>query len=92
VGTGLKIKMIEAMGFSKVVISTDVGADGIEGRGRAYLPAETKSDYTNRLKTLFEDNNFYMNVCSCARIQAETYNRQNSGRLAEIFNRDKDMQ
>ena len=85
VGSGLKIKMIEAMGFSKIVISTDVGAEGIEGRGESYLPAEFKDDYSNHLKKLFEDNSFYLRVCSNARELADNYNRQNTNRLAEIF-------
>jgi glycosyltransferase involved in cell wall biosynthesis len=86
VGPGLKIKMIEAMGLSKAVISSDVGADGIVGRGKSYLPAETSSDYTDQLKKLFEDNGFYTSVCTSARKQAEAYNRQNSDRLTQVFN------
>ena len=85
VGTGLKIKMIEAMGLSKTVLSTEVGAEGIGGRGEAYLPAESKDEYSNHLRNLFEDNGLYLRVCSSARRMAETYNRQNSDRLAEIF-------
>ena len=85
VGTGLKIKMIEAMGLSKIVISTEVGAEGIDGRGISYLPAESKDDYSNHLKRLFEDNSFYLSVCSNARGLAETYNRRNTDQLAEIF-------
>ena len=85
VGTGLKIKMIEAMGLSKAVISTEVGAEGIGGRGEAYLPAESRDEYSNHLKNLFEDNRKYLSVCSSARRMAETYNRQNTDRLAEIF-------
>jgi len=85
VGTGLKIKMIEAMGLSKVVISTEVGAEGIGGRGETYLPAESMEEYSNHLKKLFEDTRLYLSVCSSARRMAETYNRQNTRRLAEIF-------
>jgi hypothetical protein len=85
VGTGLKIKMIEAMGLSKIVISTEVGAEGIDGRDKSYLPAESSDDYSNHLKRLFEDKSYYFGVCSNARELAETYNRQNADRLAEIF-------
>jgi glycosyltransferase involved in cell wall biosynthesis len=85
VGTGLKIKMIEAMGLSKIVISTGVGAEGIDGREKSYLPAESRDDYLNQLKRLFEDKIYYLSVCSNARELAETYNRQNTDRLAEIF-------
>jgi len=85
VGTGLKIKMIEAMGLSKAVISTEVGAEGIEGKGRAYLMADSTDDYTYQLKILFNNSKFYLDVCSNARKTAETYNRWNTNRLAEIF-------
>jgi glycosyltransferase involved in cell wall biosynthesis len=84
-GTGLKIKMIEAMGLSKIVISTEVGAEGIAGRGKSYLPAEFSDDYSNHLKRLFEDQKFYLSVCTNAREQADIYNQQNTERLAEIF-------
>jgi hypothetical protein len=84
-GTGLKIKMIEAMGLSKIVISTEVGAEGIYGSGKSYLHAESKEDYANQLKRLFEDRDYYLSVCSNAKVQAESYNRQNTDRLAEIF-------
>lgn len=86
VGTGLKIKMIEAMGFSKAVISTEVGAEGIEGEETAYLKVRTKEDYLNRLGRLLGDGGFYRSVCAGARGRAEAYNRRNSDRLAEIFN------
>lgn len=85
VGTGLKIKMIEAMGLSKVVISTEVGAEGIEGKGSAYLPGESTEDYSNNLINLFGNKNLYRNICSNARKLAETYNRRNTDRLLEIF-------
>src|SRR3990172_1067560 len=86
VGTGLKIKMIEAMGLSKTLISTEVGAEGIEGKGRAYLMADSTDDYTYQLKILFNNSKFYLDVCSNARKTAENYNRQNADRLAEICN------
>lgn len=86
VGTGLKIKMVEAMGFSKAVISTEVGAEGIEGEGSAYLKVRSKEDCADRLGRLFGDGDFYRSVCAGARRQAEAYNRRNCDRLAEIFN------
>jgi glycosyltransferase involved in cell wall biosynthesis len=86
VGTGLKIKMVEAMGFSKAVISTEVGAEGIEGEGTAYLRAGTREEFADCLGRLLNDNGFYGSVCANARKQAEAYNRRNAVRLAEIFN------
>lgn len=86
VGTGLKIKMIEAMGFSKAVISTEVGAEGIDGEGSSYLVARSKEEYVDRLGRLLGDGGFYRSVCAEARRRAEVYNRRNSDRLAEIFN------
>ena len=86
VGTGLKIKMIEAMGFSKAVISTEVGAEGIEGEGSAYLLARSMEDYADHLGRLLGDGDLYARVCANAMRQAESYNRRNSDRLAEIFN------
>ncbi|MEW5910832.1 MAG: glycosyltransferase family 4 protein, partial [Thermodesulfobacteriota bacterium] len=85
VGTGLKIKMIEAMGLSKAVISTKMGAEGIDGRDRAYLPAESSNDYLDHLNKLFQDHHYYRNICSNARELAGTYNRQITDQLMQIF-------
>jgi hypothetical protein len=47
------------MGFSKAVISTEVGAEGIDGEGSAYLVARSKEEYVDRLGRLLGDGGFY---------------------------------
>jgi len=54
IGTGLKIKSIEALGFSKALISTSVGADGLEnGINSAFLLATMQMNFAMYLIQLF---------------------------------------
>jgi len=54
---GMRIKIIEAMALGKVVISTSIGAEGIEYKDRDnILIANKKSDFIKQLFWLFEDD------------------------------------
>jgi len=47
-GTGLKIKTIEALGYSKPLVTTSVGAEGLEdGSGNAFYVKDTPVDFAN---------------------------------------------
>lgn len=66
-GTGLKIKSIEALGFSKVLISTSVGADGLEnGINSAFLVANNAEEFCNALSSVIFDYEAYSNLCNNA--------------------------
>jgi polysaccharide biosynthesis protein PslH len=55
-GGGIRIKILEALAAGKLVISTSVGMQGIEGveAGVHYLPAETKDDFIRQVKWTVE--------------------------------------
>lgn len=55
-GTGLKIKNIEALSFSKFLITSRKGAEGLEeGFNKAFLIADSPEEYIDVLKNLFEN-------------------------------------
>lgn len=55
-GTGLKIKTVEAMAFGKAVVTTSCGAAGVEdGAGEAFLVEDEMSRYGDAVAGLLDD-------------------------------------
>ncbi len=67
-GTGLKIKNIEALGFARPLVTTSVGAEGLDfGGGANFLIADTAEDFSDAVLSVlmnkakakeFSDNAF----------------------------------
>lgn len=56
VGTGLKIKNLEALGRGKPLVTTPVGAEGMEaGIGRAFLVSDTSDTFAAQVVELLRD-------------------------------------
>lgn len=56
IGTGLKIKSIEALGRGKPLVSGPAGAEGIEhGAGRAFMLADTPDTFASAVIDLLRD-------------------------------------
>lgn len=86
IGTGLKIKMIEALGYSKAVISTAVGAEGLEnGAGKSYLLADRPEEYVNEINKIISDPEVYNSLCNNARSFAGMWNNNNTTQLLELI-------
>lgn len=86
IGTGLKIKMIEAMGLSKVVFSTPVGADGLEdSAGLGYWLYRSADELVQGLSEVFSDVKKYREFCKKAAEVAANWNRKNGQGLKEAF-------
>jgi len=84
IGTGLKIKSIEALGFSKALISTSVGADGLEhGINSAFLVANNAEEFCKAINSIFFDPNIYLNLCNNA---TKFVDQWNSGIKVELCN------
>lgn len=74
-GTGLKIKSIEALGYSKLLITTSVGAEGLEnGINNAFILADNPHEFSESLKAVMSDSNAYRKYCSAARQFALSWN------------------
>ena len=57
-GSGMRIKIIEGMALGKVVISTSVGAEGIDYKDREnILIANKKNEFIKQISWLLEDKN-----------------------------------
>jgi glycosyltransferase involved in cell wall biosynthesis len=58
-GSGIRVKIIEAMSVGKTVISTTVGAEGIDYTdGVDILIADTPEDFVRQIKRCLEDDDF----------------------------------
>ena len=56
-GSGIRIKIIESMALGKAVISTTIGAEGINyTSGENILIADDKHGFVEAVKTLYKDN------------------------------------
>jgi hypothetical protein len=86
IGTGLKIKSIEALGFSKALISTSVGADGLEeGINSAFLLANNAEEFCNALNSIIFDKNTYLNLCNKATEFVENWNSEIKDKLSNLL-------
>ena len=74
-GTGLKIKNVEALGYGKPLITTSVGAAGIEsGKDKAFLVSDTPSEFVAAVGKLFEDSSLLKQLSDCAFNFAKEWN------------------
>lgn len=74
-GSGIRVKIIEAMAAGKAVVTTTVGAQGIEFTdGENLLIADTPQQFAAQIKRLVEDQDYCRNVgAAAARLVAEQY-------------------
>ena len=81
-GSGIRVKIIEAMSVGKTVITTTVGAQGIDYTdGENLLIANTPEEFARQIKRCLDDDAFCRRVGQAAeRLIADHYNE---GRLAD---------
>lgn len=75
-GSGMRVKIIEAMALGKVVITTSVGGEGIDYiNGEHLLIADTPVEFVNHIHQLLENNNKGIAISKNARkLVEEKYN------------------
>jgi len=72
-GGGMRVKIIEGMALGKTIVSTSIGAEGIEyENGKNMLIANTENEFVTALTKCLGDKTFSDNVAHHARILAET--------------------
>ena len=72
-GGGMRVKIIEGMAFGKTIISTSVGAEGIEyENGINILIADTEKEFEDAILKCLNDQNFSDTIGKNARTLAET--------------------
>lgn len=87
-GSGIRVKIIEAMAAGKAVVTTTVGAQGIEYTdGENLLIADTPEQFARQIKQLVEDQDYCAKVGeAAARLVAEQYDvKKLTGRLLRFY-------
>ena len=88
-GSGIRVKIIEAMSAGKVVISTAIGAEGINCTdGKDILIANTPQEFVAQLKHCFDDAEFCRTIGDNARrlIKEEYNTEKTTAQLLEFYN------
>ena len=89
-GSGIRVKIIEAMSIGKVVITTTVGAQGIDYTdGENILIADTPEEFARQIKRCLEDDAFCDRVGeAAARLVADQYDEQKLAKqLMNFYNK-----
>jgi polysaccharide pyruvyl transferase WcaK-like protein/glycosyltransferase involved in cell wall biosynthesis len=87
-GTGLKIKTIEALGRGKPVVSTRVGAEGLEhGHGTAILVADDAEAFAAAIRSLIDDDNRRQGLARAGAELARAWNAESEAAFAGVLAR-----
>lgn len=91
-GSGIRVKIIEAMSAGKAVVTTSVGAEGIDyEEDKHLLIADTPEAFASQIARLVEDPEYCTEVGRNAyRLIAEEYNTERlTKRIIEFYNKVK---
>ncbi|MCP5181305.1 MAG: glycosyltransferase family 4 protein [Pseudomonadales bacterium] len=84
--TGLSIKNLEALGLGKALVTLEAGADGLaEGKGQAFLSAESQSAMASAVISLLRDGEKVRQFERAALEFARTLNRQTVEALEQVL-------
>lgn len=89
-GSGIRVKIIEAMSAGKVVIATTVGAQGIDYTdGVDLLIADSPDDFVRQIRRCQADSDFCRSVGDAARrLISERYNcRRLTDEIIDFYNK-----
>jgi glycosyltransferase involved in cell wall biosynthesis len=85
-GTGQSVKTIEALGYAKPVVSTSVGARGLDQGGkRVFLVADTAVEFSQCVINVLTDSRLSGQLSTAAYEYAEKWNRESVEELAAIL-------
>ncbi len=86
--TGLSIKNLEALGFSRPLLTAPVGAEGIEdGTGEAFLVAEEPRGFAREAVRVLSDEEYAERISQAARRYASSWNDSVIRQLENILGR-----
>ena len=89
-GSGIRVKIIEAMSVGKAVVTTTVGAEGIGCKdGKDVLIADTPEQFVEQLQRCVDNPDFRQQIgSSAARLIAEQYgNEQLTRQLLKFYDK-----
>lgn len=85
-GTGLKIKNIEALGYSMPLVTTPVGAEGMEeGAGKAFRVAESSEQFANEIVEILTKPELCKQLSNNAYAFAKQWNERSIQALEEAI-------
>jgi glycosyltransferase involved in cell wall biosynthesis len=85
VGTGLKTKTVEALGFGKPLVTTACGAEGLEeAAGSAFLLGESPKAFADGVIRLLTDHAEAQRIAAAAFDFARKWNRDQTEALKEL--------
>lgn len=85
-GTGLKIKNIEAISFGIPVVTSSIGAHGLEKEvGNALLVADTPDLFVDHLEKLLTDDKYYTQISRNALEFGDRNTKDNIKKLADLL-------
>lgn len=85
VGSGLKIKNVEALGFAKPLVSTPHCAEGMVNDDNGFIVANDDNEFGKAIIGLLTNEAFYNHCANKASRYAERYNADVDLRLRQIF-------
>lgn len=86
-GTGLNIKTIEALGYSKPMVSTSIGAKGLPHPEKYMKIADQAKDFADRINELLNDQEECQRLSQSAYRFIRKYNEICIGRFLDAVNR-----
>jgi len=85
-GTGLKIKVVEALGYGKALVATPFAALGVEeGAGAAFVVAPTARDFAAALQRLLKDDRECIRLMEGALAFARHWNKEQALALKSVL-------
>lgn len=88
-GSGIRVKMLEAMAAGKAVVSTSIGLQGIEAQdGEHLLVADTAEDFAHQIVRLLQDSALVEHLSTQARqlVSSRYDKRQLARQLIQFYN------
>jgi glycosyltransferase involved in cell wall biosynthesis len=84
IGTGIKVKLLEALSFGKVCVATEAAAEGLEPyAGKYFLIGKDAKDTLEKISSLFNDRERYEKIKSALPAFCREYNH--SSQFRELY-------
>lgn len=86
IGTGLKIKTIEALAYGKPVVATTTGGDGIKNAGNKYFfITDSPDEFAEHINSLTKDEALYKKYIDNACLFIENYNNDVDASIKKLL-------
>lgn len=84
-GTGLKIKTIEAIGYSTPIVTTSIGAEGINIESNALFIADNPKQFADKIIEILKSKELQQDMIKSAEKFTSLWNEQNIKELLNVL-------